>query len=372
MYKKVISVVFCMFLIVAGMGPVYAKTTADAARLEVENAWKYGKGDGVNVALIDCGADLKDPMIRANVKGVYSSLIDSEKESDVHSAAAEHGTNCAKKILEAAPSVNLYIVKAGDHNGAYMKDIIAGLYWAKSKNCRVVSYSMGSESFDQKGYDAIQELFCDSFNSVLVCASAGNSGIGEHHYPASFDNTLSVGAATYHSSKNQFVVIPKGTYNNKIDVVAPGAITSHAAPFAAGTAALLFQANPSMTAEECRRILRSTALDLGVKGKDFYYGYGLIQPYAAVKKVLNIDSDSVKKLTLSKKKLTLYIGQSKKIMCTKVPSKSRGRVYWNSSSPSTVSVTSEGKLTAKRAGNAVITVKTVNGRKVVCKVNVCR
>ncbi len=230
MYKKVISVVFCMFLIVAGMGPVYAKTTADAARLEVENAWKYGKGDGVNVALIDCGADLKDPMIRANVKGVYNSLIDSEKESDVHSAAAEHGTNCAKKILEAAPSVNLYIVKAGDHNGAYMKDIIAGLYWAKSKNCRVVSYSMGSESFDQKGYDAIQELFCDSFNSVLVCASAGNSGIGEHHYPASFDNTLSVGAATYHSSKNQFVVIPKGTYNNKIDVVAPGAITSHAAP----------------------------------------------------------------------------------------------------------------------------------------------
>ena len=81
MYKKVISVVFCMFLIVAGMGPVYAKTTADAARLEVENAWKYGKGDGVNVALIDCGADLKDPMIRANVKGVYNSLIDSEKDS---------------------------------------------------------------------------------------------------------------------------------------------------------------------------------------------------------------------------------------------------------------------------------------------------
>ncbi|MCI8785025.1 MAG: hypothetical protein HFI84_00010 [Eubacterium sp.] len=128
MYKKIISAVFCMFLIIAGLYPAYAKTTADAARLEVENAWKYGKGDGVNVALIDCGADLKDPMIRENVKGVYNSMIDSEKESDVHSTAAEHGTNCAKKILEAAPSINLYIIKAGDHNGAYMKDIIAGLY----------------------------------------------------------------------------------------------------------------------------------------------------------------------------------------------------------------------------------------------------
>ncbi len=67
MYKKVISVVFCMFLIVAGMGPVYAKTTADAARLEVENAWKYGKGDGVNVALIDCGADLSGQMSKAYI-----------------------------------------------------------------------------------------------------------------------------------------------------------------------------------------------------------------------------------------------------------------------------------------------------------------
>lgn len=133
-----------------------------------------------------------------------------------------------------------------------------------------------------------------------------------------------------------------------------------------------FLAKPSMTAEECRRILRSTALDLGVKGKDFHYGYGLIQPYAAVKKAWNIDSESVKKLTMSKKKLTLYIGQSKKIVCTKVPSKSRGRVYWNSSRPTTVSVTSEGKLTAKRAGNAVITAKTVNGRKAVCKVKVRR
>ncbi len=84
-----------------------------------------------------------------------------------------------------------------------------------------------------------------------------------------------VGAATYDANKKQYVVIPKGTYNDRIDLVAPGGSTSAAAPFAAGTAALLFQANPSLTAKHCRDILRKTALDLGEKGKDYHYGYRL-------------------------------------------------------------------------------------------------
>lgn len=53
--------------------------------------------------------------------------------------------------------------------------------------------------------------------------------------------------------------------------------TSAAAPHAAGVAALLKQAVPSLTASQIYSTLQSTALDMGAAGYDFDTGFGLIQ-----------------------------------------------------------------------------------------------
>lgn len=198
-----------------------------------------------------------------------------------------------------------------------------------------------------------------------VCASGGNSGKHEYHYSASYTNTLSVSAAKYNSSRGQYVVIPKATYNNRMDVVAPGNTTSAAAPFAAGTAALLFQAKPSMTASQCRDILRSTAKDLGAKGKDDYYGYGLIQPYKAVLKAAGKTTSSGKKISLSKTSLTLTAGNTAQLTY-----KNGSNVKWSSSKTSVATVNSKGKITAVSSGNAVITAQSSNGTKATCKITV--
>lgn len=224
--------------------------------------------------------------------------------------------------------------------------------------------SFGGPSYDQAEYNAINELFTGT-NSALVCASGGNSGKHEYHYSASYTNTLSVGAAKYNSSRGQYVVIPKATYNNRMDVVAPGNTTSAAAPFAAGTAALLFQAKPSMTASQCRDILRSTAKDLGAKGKDDYYGYGLIQPYKAVLKAAGKTTSSGKKISLSKTSLTLTAGNTAQLTC-----KNGSNVKWSSSKTSVATVNSKGKITAVSSGNAVITAQSSNGTKATCKITV--
>lgn len=339
------------------------QAAGDLSKLELDSVWKYATGKGINVALIDGGADLTNSSIKSNIKGVYNASTGSTNWADI--SADGHGTGCAQILVSVAPDVNLYIIQAGADGYIYGDQVERGLAWAKSKNCRVISMSFGGDTYSQSEYNAINELYTASQNSALVCASAGNSGKQEYHYSASYDNTLSVGAATYNSRSGQYVVIPNGTYNDRMDVVAPGGSTSAAAPFAAGVAALLFQAKPALTAAECRNIINGTALDLGDQGYDYHYGYGLIQPYGAIKKMLGLKS-----ITLSQTELSLTVGKSKKLTYTIEPSQGNDKVTWKSSKPGVASVSSGGKITAKKVGTAVITAETSGGAKATCTVTV--
>lgn len=60
--------------------------------------------------------------------------------------------------------------------------------------------------------------------------------------------------------------------------------TSMAAPHVTGVAALAWAANPRLSNAQVRQVLRDTALDLGARGWDAYYGYGLVQAPAAVQR----------------------------------------------------------------------------------------
>jgi subtilisin family serine protease len=61
--------------------------------------------------------------------------------------------------------------------------------------------------------------------------------------------------------------------------------TSAATPIAAGVVALLKQANPALTQDQARELLKNTAKDIGSTGPDPYAGFGIIQPKAAYDKM---------------------------------------------------------------------------------------
>jgi serine protease AprX len=58
--------------------------------------------------------------------------------------------------------------------------------------------------------------------------------------------------------------------------------TSQAAPMVAGLAAVMLQANPSLTPGQVHNLLRSTAIDLGPQGPDDATGFGLVDARDAV------------------------------------------------------------------------------------------
>ena len=68
--------------------------------------------------------------------------------------------------------------------------------------------------------------------------------------------------------------------------------------------------------------------------------------------------------------LTLGVGESYGIIKTISPSNATQTCTWTSSNSSVASVNSSGKVTAKKAGTANITVKTSNGKTATCKVTV--
>jgi len=78
---------------------------------------------------------------------------------------------------------------------------------------------------------------------------------------------------------------------------------------------------------------------------------------------------AAKKAKISNSKLTLKVGQTKKISVKNLKKKQKKKVKWSSSNKKVASVNKSGKITAKKKGTAKITAK-VGKKKYTCKVTV--
>ncbi|MHB1296631.1 MAG: S8 family serine peptidase [Anaerolineae bacterium] len=175
----------------------------------------------------------------------------------------------------------------------------------------IISNSWGSSD----GSDTVFVKAVDNLRAagILVVFAAGNSGSmpATINAPGSYTHTLSVGATAstdeiaYFSSRGPS---PWGAI--KPEVVAPGVSvrssvpgggyddnwsgTSMATPHVAGLAALLWEANRAARPEVSRTLsvtateylITRTTVDLGTPGPDNAYGWGRIDVYAAVERVL--------------------------------------------------------------------------------------
>lgn len=162
----------------------------------------------------------------------------------------------------------------------------------------VINLSLGSFMSEADAKPMTEAIYRATREGVLVVASSGNKSSSAPFYPAADPNVLAVGAITanltfartYSNFGYHKVVAPGGS--KTAGVLGTGANadyhelvgTSQAAAHVSAIAAMVKAENSNLRPGEIVQILQDTAVDLGEKGKDLYYGYGMINACAALLK----------------------------------------------------------------------------------------
>ncbi len=248
-------------------------------------------GAGIKVAIIDTGIDCSHPDLAANCRGGYDFVNGDDDPMDDHS----HGTHVAgiiaarddaAGVVGVAPDAELYALKILDASGSGDdSDLIAAMEWAITHSVQVVNLSLGTSA--DPGFLVRQVFDKAATAGIVTVAAAGNSDffglIGDTvQWPARYESVIAVGATdsadslAYYSSTGPEVELA-APGNSIYSTVLNGqwaskSGTSMAAPHVAGTAALILAAGYA----DVRGRLAAAADDLGLPGRDTWYGYGLV------------------------------------------------------------------------------------------------
>ena len=293
--------------------------------IQAVSAWNITKGAGVKVAIIDTGIAYEDygtyklaPDL-ANTNFDKINAYDFVNNDNHANDDNGHGTHVCGTIAQStnnntgcagiAYEATILPIKVLDSSGSGTYDAIAnGITWAADHGARVINMSLGGSKGSTTLYNAIKYAY--NKGVVIVCAS-GNDGKSTVSYPAAYTECIAVGATRFDGTRVKY-----SNYGTALDIVAPGGDTSvdqnkdnygdgilqqtfasgnpagfgyyfyqgtsMATPHVAGVAALVLSAHSTFTNEQVRTAIQSTAKDLGTKGWDKYYGYGLVNAYAAV------------------------------------------------------------------------------------------
>lgn len=297
--------------------PHYSTYQWNLRRIGAVDAWTLSVGDsGTIVAVLDSGIDTSHPDLKSKLLPGYNYLRGSTDTTD----EVGHGTHIAgilgavgnNRIGIAGVNWNCRIlplkVLGRDGSGDDF-EIARAVRKAAEGGARVVNLSLGAPVYNQTLRDALDYA---KARGVLVVAAAGNNYEDGNPtmYPAAYPGVMAVGATTNTDRRASYsqtgphlsVVAPGGDPTSQIDedpnhwimstwptnrssgyLLASG--TSQAVPQVGGLASLLWAVDPSLSVDEVRETIQSTAVDLGTAGRDDTFGYGRINMAAALRKV---------------------------------------------------------------------------------------
>ena len=264
-------------------------------KIHLPEALRLATGNRVLIAVIDSEVDASHPDLAGAITANFETSTDAEKP---HS----HGTGMAgaiaarRTMLGVAPGATLVTVRAFSTSADTVEgttfNILKGLDWAAAQGARVVNMSFAGPP-DPRLKEALAKA---NQKGMVLIAAAGNAGPNAAPlFPGADPSVIAVTATNaedaLYAGANRgnyiavaapgvdiFVPAPSGTYQFTTG-------TSVAAAEVSGIVALLLQRYPSLTPSEVRRILMSTATDLGPKGRDRDFGAGLVDALKALRLV---------------------------------------------------------------------------------------
>ena len=292
-----------------------------------------GDGDGVAgtysardlvAAIVDTGIDARHRDLDDGKVLAFADCYGRPCRLTAPVDADGHGTHVAASIAGdgdarsdrlyrgVAPGAALVGVRVlGAGGSGTLSDVVAGLQWVVAHRAtygiEVLNLSLGAEGCSS-GTDAASAAVDNAVAAGLVAVvAAGNEGPGACTIglPAAARDAITVGAMADLGARGFRLASfssrgPTLDGRLKPDLVAPGVSitsakagtttgyvtysgTSMAAPFVAGVALLMLDANPALSPADVKARITSSAVDWGASGKDPESGAGRLDAYAAVR-----------------------------------------------------------------------------------------
>lgn len=284
------------------------------AKIQASTAWDTSQGDGVKVAVLDCGIHDSHPDLTGKVV-LASNFSTSSNSGD----GCNHGThvagtiaavtNNAVGVAAVAPKVFLMNGKVlGDSGSGSFTDVEDGIVWAASNGAKVISMSLGAATSCPSATQIAVNTAWNTYGAVVVAAAGngGADGVGDKgaEAPGNCANVISVAATNSSDAKPSWSNYGTGlsNLNANVDVAAPGVSilstvnpdhpenngilydyfsgTSMATPHTAAVVALIWKTSYGTSAAAVRDRLFSTADD--ISGTGTLWVEGRINAAAAV------------------------------------------------------------------------------------------
>jgi subtilisin family serine protease len=237
----------------------------------------FAPAQPVTLAVVDTGANVHAPALATARIATYDVRTHGRDVSDPNG----HGTKVASLIAGASSRARLLIIRAGSSSGAFSDaDEAAAIRYAVAHGARIVNLSLGGPRTSRVERSAIQFAIA---HGVLIVAAAGDDYANRPEYPAALLGSAGLAVAAVGSSGARELFSNTGPW---VSVAAPGEDgTSFAAPLVSAAAALVWQANPALTARQVVRLLQETASGNGVRTDAV--GFGVIDVASAVARALS-------------------------------------------------------------------------------------
>ncbi|UNU24050.1 S8 family serine peptidase [Microcoleus vaginatus] len=259
-------------------------------------------GNGIVVAVVDSGVDYSHPDLDDNIwrnaGEIAGNGIDDDRNGYIDDirgwdfVASDdnpmdldlygHGTHIAGAIAAerndfgitgVAPNAKIMPVRVLDTFGyGELNNVAAGIRYAADNGANVINLSLGNEFYPSNLVnDAIE--YANNKGSVVVIA-AGNSGFSQPDYPARNADRLGIAVGSIDINGRMADTSNRAGSTALDYLVAPGVDiysttpystydtltgTSMATPQVAGVAALVLNANPTLTPAQVEYILTTTA-----------------------------------------------------------------------------------------------------------------